>query len=179
MSEMLIDTSARVRSHRIRSCLLRTSVTTGAGLALALIAATPAAATGPADVSGGVSHEDETYLIPADPECGSEHDLIETQSGVERLRIVEHGDTFHFVAGESVTTTTTSDDPELQVADRKITDAVVFHSIRGDQVVVFSETFMDRDTYWGDIQVRVTYVEVDGDTKVDRFTGKNLPPDGC
>lgn len=158
----------------------RASATTAATLLIVIGWSSPAAATGPADVTGGVSHEDEIYEIPANPECGNAVDVTETQQGVERLRIVQHGDAFHFIAGESVTTTTSSTDPSfVPVPDRKITSSVVFHAIRGGQVIVFSENYTDRDTAFGDIRVHATNVEVNGTTKVDRFTGKNLPPDGC
>lgn len=160
--------------------VFRMSVVVAAALVLAVGSPTGAAADGPADVSGGVSHEDESQDFEANPDCGGAVAVTETQQGTERVRIVEHGDSFHFMAGESVWTTTTSQDPSFEpVPDRKITDAVVFHDIQGGRVVVFHESFQDRDTFWGDIQVRETYVEVGGEIKVERFTGKNLPPDGC
>lgn len=71
------------------------------------------------------------------------------------------------------------DGSPLDMPPRRITDAVVFHSVNGGAVVIFHESFHDRGTPWGHIAAQVTYVEVDGEVKVERFSGRNQPPEGC
>jgi hypothetical protein len=156
--------------------------TMAAGLTVGLLAAvfaTPSTADGPPEVFTAVSHEDETVIIPADPNCG-EVGATEVQQGTERLHVVISDDDVHLVAGETVWIYTTLDDPSLPTpAPRHQTDAVVFHSINDERVVIFHESFRDRNTEFGDISVNETSVVVHGDIKVERFVGRNLPPDGC
>ena len=164
-------------------CSMRMAAVTGAlaaGLTGPITLAAPAMAGEGPTVTTVISHEDEVNVIPADPDCGAPVATTETQEGTERLHIVESEDDFHFVAGEAVWITGAWDDPALGAPPpRQVTDAVVFHSINDGEVVVFHESFHDNGTLWGDIAVHEAYVEVNGDVKVERFFGRNLPPDGC
>ena len=151
----------------------------GAGLVGPVVLAAPAAGD-PPDVTHVVSHEDETFYIPAAPECGAPFGATEIQEGTERLHIVESGEDIHFAAGETIWVTVISDDPTAAPTDpRQVTDAVVFHSINEGAVQIFHESFHDNGTVWGDIAVHETFVEVNGTVRVERFSGRNLPPEGC
>ena len=156
--------------------------TMAAGLTAGLVAAvfaTPSMAEGPPEVFTLVSHEDEIYIIPADPNCGGVG-ATEVQEGTEWRHTVESDDDFHFVAGETVFIYTTLDDPSLPTPPtRHQTDTVVFHAINDEFVVIFHESYRDRNTFYGDISVKETHVDINGEVKVDRFDGRNLPPDGC
>jgi hypothetical protein len=154
---------------------------------LGALVASMSSLTSPAMAAGNrptvttvISHDDEVYYIPANPDCDMPVGVTETQQGTERRHIVETDDDFHFVAGETVLVTGVWDDATLgPLPTRRVTDAVVFHRINDGKVVIFHESFRDRGTPYGDIAVQMTYVEVNGIVKVERFSGRNLPPDGC
>jgi hypothetical protein len=78
---------------------------------------------------------------------------------------------FHFVTGEAVWVYATWDDPSLTPPDtRHIAHAIVIQSIKDEKVLIFHESYQDRNTYWGDISVNQTLVIVDGVLK-----GRELP----
>jgi hypothetical protein len=160
-----------------------TKSTMAAGLIAGLVAAvfaTPSTADGRPDVFTVVSHEDEIYLIPANPECGAPVGSTEVQQGTEWHHAVGSDDSFHLVAGEAVWVYTTWDDPSLTPPDtRHIAHAIVIQSIKDEKVLIFHESYQDRNTYWGDISVNQTLVIVDGVLKVGNYRGRNEPPEGC
>jgi hypothetical protein len=157
--------------------------TMAAGLIVGVAAAvfaTPSTADVPPDVFTVVSHEDEVFLIPANPDCGAPVASTEVQQGTEWHHLVGNEDGFHVVAGEAVWVYGTWDDPSLTPpTPRHIAHAIVIQSIKDERVLIFHESYQDRNTFWGDISVNQTLVIVNGEVKVGHFRGRNEPPEGC
>jgi hypothetical protein len=160
----------------------RTSLVFVVALVGSVVGVMPAVAEPlPPEVTTVISHEAETQHLEADPACLMPVGVTEIQEGTERFHTVEQGDTLHFVAGETVRIQEISDDPSIPTSERQATDAVIFQHIEngGAVVEVFHESFHDKPTVWGDIAFYVTFVSVDGEVRVDRVFGRNLPPEGC
>jgi hypothetical protein len=151
-----------------------------AGAAAAVFATPSLAADVPPDVFTVVSHEDEVFLFPADPTCGAPVGSTEVQQGTQWRHVVGTEDGLHFVAGEAVWVYGTWDDPSLAPPEpRHVAHAMIIQSIKDERVLIFHESFQDRNTFWGDISVIQTLVIVNGEIKVGHFMGRNEPPEGC